>query len=58
MNLCNLGDRPLLSKSLPRKHGFTVHRNRFDQAEDAWQRKIIDTSDVVPLNMLSYLMAS
>ncbi len=58
MELCNLGERPPL-KEIPKKmHAFVVRQDRFGEPKDAWQREVIDTPEMGPLDVLVYVMAT
>jgi len=58
MELCDLGDRPPLTEIPKKMHAFVVRQDRFGEPEDAWQREIIDTPEIGPLDVLVYVMAT
>ena len=58
MKLCDLGDRPPLTEIPNKMHAFVVRQDRFGEPEDAWQREVIDTPEIGPLDVLVYVMAS
>ena len=57
MELCDLGDQPPLTEIPKKMHAFIVRQDRFGEPEDAWQREIIDTPTIGPLDVLVYVMA-
>lgn len=58
MELCNLSDRPLLTEISQKMLAFMDRQDRFGKPEDAWQRKITDTPEIVPLDVLIYVMSA
>lgn len=58
MELCNLSDRPLLTEISQKMLAFMDRQDRFGKPEDAWQRKITDTLEIVPLDVLIYVMSA
>ena len=58
MELCDLGDHPPLTEIPKKMHAFVVRQDRFGEPEDAWQREIIDTPEIGPLDVLVYVMAT
>ncbi|MDE0388752.1 MAG: crotonyl-CoA carboxylase/reductase [Rhodospirillales bacterium] len=58
MELCDLGDRPPLGEVPKKMHAFLVRQDRFGEPRDAWQREVIDTPEIGPLDVLVYVMAT
>jgi len=58
MELCNLGERPPLTEIPKKMHAFVVRQDRFGEPKDAWQREVIDTPEMGPLDVLVYVMAT
>ncbi|MBI06316.1 MAG: crotonyl-CoA carboxylase/reductase [Rhodospirillaceae bacterium] len=58
MELCNLGDKPPLNEIPKKMHAFVVRQDRFGEPKDAWQREVIDTPKIGPLDVLVYVMAT
>jgi crotonyl-CoA carboxylase/reductase len=58
MELCNLSDRPPLTEIPQKMLAFMDRQDRFGKPEDAWQRKITDTPEIVPLDVLIYVMSA
>jgi len=58
MELCDLGDQPPLTEIPKKMHAFVVRQDRFGEPEDAWQREVIDTPEIGPLDVLVYVMAT
>jgi len=58
MELCNLSDRPLLTEIPQKMLAFMDRQDRFGKPKDAWQRKITYTPEIVPLDVLIYVMSA
>ena len=58
MELFDLGDRPPLGEVPKKMHAFLVRQDRFGEPRDAWQREVIDTPEIGPLDVLVYVMAT
>jgi crotonyl-CoA carboxylase/reductase len=58
MELCNLSDRPLLTEIPQKMLAFMDRQDQFGKPKDAWQRKITYTPEIVPLDVLIYVMSA
>ena len=56
--LLELGERPELGIIPKKMHAFCVRQDRFGDPKDAWQREVIDTPEIGPLDVLVYVMAT
>ena len=57
-DIVDLGERPPLGVVPEKMHAFCVRQDRFGEPKDAWQREVIDTPEIGPLDVLVYVMAT
>ncbi len=58
MEICPLGEHPALGEVPQKMHAFAVRQDRFGEPKQAWQREIITTPAIGPLDVLIYVMAT
>ncbi len=58
MEICPLGEQPALGEVPQKMHAFAVRQDRFGEPKQAWQREIIATPAIGPLDVLIYVMAT
>ena len=56
--LYNLGEMPPLGEVPENMHAFVVRQDRFGEPKDAWQREVIPTPELLPKDVLVYVMAT
>ncbi len=58
MEICDLGQRPPLGEVPEKMHARVVRQDRFGEPESAFQREVIPTPEIGPLDVLVYVMAT
>ncbi len=58
MEICDLGQRPPLGEVPEKMHAMLVRQDRFGEPESAFQREVIPTPEIGPLDVLVYVMAT
>ena len=58
MEICDLGQRPPQGEVPEKMHAILVRQDRFGEPESAFQREVIPTPEIGPLDVLVYVMAT
>ena len=58
MEICDLGQRPPLGEVPEKMHAMVIRQDRFGEPESAFQREVIPTPEIGPLDVLVYVMAT
>ncbi len=58
MEICDLGQRPPLGEVPENMHAVLIRQDRFGEPESAFQREVIPTPEIGPLDVLVYVMAT
>jgi len=58
MEICDLGQRPPLGEVPEKMHAMVIRQDRFGDPESAFQREVIPTPEIGPLDVLVYVMAT
>ena len=58
MELCDLGQRPPLGEAPEKMHAMVIRPDRYGDPESAFQREVIPTPEIGPLDVLVYVMAT
>ena len=57
-DIVDLGERPSLGVVPDKMHAFVVRQDRFGEPKKAWQREVINSPEIGPLDVLVYVMAT
>ena len=58
MEICDLGQRPPLGEVPEKMHAMVIRQDRYGEPDSAFQREVIPTPEIGPLDVLVYVMAT